>query len=254
MTSLELATAKTQVAALLIEDLQFAYPAQTPLISNLSLSIAQGQKVGLIGHNGSGKTTLFHLISGILYPTQGEISAFGRPIEAGQFHPDVGLVFQSPNDQLFTTSVRDDVAFGPQNMDLQPDEIEKRVQSAFAATGTSHLADRVPQNLSGGEKSMVAIAAVLAMLPRLVLYDEPSANLDLRARRRLIEFLQQSTETILLAAHDLEMIREVCDRVILLNGGQILADGHPDRVMCHQDLMEDSGLEVPYSLRGRSLS
>lgn len=239
---------KTQEIALSVSDLTFAYPKQEKVLQNLSFQIYAGERVGLIGPNGSGKTTLFLLSCGILTPTEGKIQLFDQAVKTGKFHPDIGLVFQNPNDQLFTTSVWDDVAFGPQNMDLEPEDVEKRVQESLALTGVESLRERVPQNLSGGERCMVAIAAVLAMRPRLVLYDEPSANLDLRARRRLIQFLQDASHTVLLSTHDLELVLEVCDRVLLLDEGRIIADGTPHQVMQDAFLMERHGLEKPHSL------
>jgi cobalt/nickel transport system ATP-binding protein len=183
-----------------------------------------------------------------LTPTAGEVQLFGKAVEPSGFYPEIGLVFQNPNDQLFTTSVRDDVAFGPKNMNLDPQEVEKRVQKSLEITGVDYLRDRVPQNLSGGEKCMVAIASVIAMHPRLVLYDEPSANLDLRARRRLIEFLHDSEQTFMISTHDLELVLEVCDRVLLLDEGQIMVDGNPHEIMRDADFMEAHGLEKPHSL------
>lgn len=233
--------------ALSVSNLKFAYPKQEEIFSNLNLQIQSEERVGLIGPNGSGKTTLFLLICGILLPTSGKIEVFGKSIETG-FSSDIGLVFQNPDDQLFTTRVRDDVTFGPQNMALEKEEVEKLVRQALAATGVEHLSERVPQNLSGGEKSMVAIATVLAMKPRVILYDEPSANLDLRARRRLIEFLQNSQETIMISTHDLDLVLEVCDRVLLLDEGKIVADGKSREIMGDQQLMEAHGLEKPHSL------
>jgi cobalt/nickel transport system ATP-binding protein len=239
---------KTGKAALSISGLTFAYPNQTTLVKDLNLIIRPGERVGLIGPNGSGKTTLFLLICGILTPASGEIQLLGQPVEMGEFRPEIGLVFQNPDDQLFTTSVRDDVAFGPENMNLDSQEIENRVREALAVTGMEELIDRVPQNLSGGEKCMVAIASVLAMQPQIILYDEPTANLDMRARRRLIQFLQNSQQTYLVSTHDLEVVLEVCDRVILLDEGQIIADGNPREVMRDKQLMEAHGLEKPHSL------
>jgi ABC-type cobalt transport system, ATPase component len=159
------------------------------------------------------------------------------------------LVFQDPNDQLFAPSVAEDVAFGLRNLARPEGEIAAAVRAALHLTGTLHLADRPPHHLSGGEKRMVAIAGILAMQPQLVLYDEPTANLDLRARRRLIVFLQQAAHTFLLASHDLELILEVCDQVILLDQGRIWAQGSPAHLMGRADLMEAHGLEVPPSLR-----
>lgn len=234
--------------AIAVKNLSFSYFDINTIIKDLDLDIFAGEKVGLIGGNGKGKTTLFLLICGILSPKNGTIELFEKKIESGKFNPEIGLVFQNPNDQLFCPTVRDDVAFGPENIGLTTEEINKRVTIALTLTGVSHLIDRTPHQLSGGEKSMVAIASVIAMQPKIVLYDEPNANLDLRARRRLIDFLQSAKETILLSSHDLELILEVCDRVILLDQTKIIADGIPREIMSNKQLMEDHDLEVPYSL------
>ncbi|MBE9079705.1 ABC transporter ATP-binding protein [Romeria aff. gracilis LEGE 07310] len=234
--------------ALTISDLTFAYPKQDKLFQSFDLQVHNGRKVGLIGPNGSGKTTLFLLTCGILAAKSGNISILDQSMDVGKFNSNIGLVFQNPNDQLFTTCVRDDVAFGPKNMGLDQHEIDERVHQSLAATGTEDLIDRVPQNLSGGEKSMVAIATVLAMRPRLILYDEPSASLDLYSRRQLIQFLQKSQETILVSTHDLELVLEVCDRVLLLDDGCVVADGKPAKIMSDVELMQAHRLEKPHSL------
>jgi cobalt/nickel transport system ATP-binding protein len=234
--------------ALTISALTFAYPKQDKLFENFDLQVHSGEKVGLIGPNGSGKTTLFLLACGILAAKSGEISVFDQPMDVGKFNSNIGLVFQNPDDQLFTTCVRDDVAFGPKNMGLDQDEIDERVHQSLVATGTEDLIDRVPQNLSGGEKSMAAIATVLAMRPSLILYDEPSASLDLYSRRQLIQFLQKSQETILVSTHDLELVLEVCDRVLLLDDGSAVADGKPAEIMSNVELMQAHRLEKPHAL------
>ncbi len=238
---------KIESIAVKISNLSFAYPQSQAILNNLNLEILTGEKVGIIGPNGAGKTTLFLSICGILSP-MGDISVLGKPIIRGEFHSEIGFVFQNPDDQLFCPTVKDDVAFGPENMGLSSEEVNERVAYALNLTGVSHLKDRIPHQLSGGEKCMVAIASVLAMQPKLMMYDEPSANLDLKARRRLIKFLQHSRETILVSSHDLELILEVCDRLILINQGRIIADGTPQQIMAKQELMENNNLEVPYSL------
>ena len=234
--------------AIALSNINFRYNESRTILTDVNLDITSGESVGLIGANGAGKTSLFLAICGILKPTYGEIELYGRSIEAGQFNPEIGLVFQNPNDQLFCPTVRDDIAFGLENIELPPQEIEARINAALSLTGVTHLADRISHQLSGGEKCMVAIAAVLAMLPQIVLYDEPSANLDLRARRRLIQFLKSSRETTIISSHDLELIVEVCDRVVVLNQGRIVADGIPEVIMSNSSLMEVNGLEVPHSL------
>jgi len=221
---------------------------QKTIINQIKFQVYQKERIGIIGANGAGKTTLFLLMCGILAASSGEIYLFEDKITQGKFYPNIGLVFQNPNDQLFCSTVGEDVAFGPKNMGLNITEVNQRVEDALNLTGMLSLVNRVPYQLSGGEKCMVAIATVLAMKPKLVLYDEPSANLDLKARRRLINFLQSASQTYLLASHDLELILEVCERVILLSGGKIVADGKPREIMSDHLLMEENSLEVPHSL------
>ena len=239
----------TQNRVLSVHDLHYAYPDQPNVLQGINLQVSVAEKVGLIGPNGAGKTSLFLSICGALSPQSGEILLLNRPVRPGEFRPELGLVFQNPTDQLFSLSVRDDIAFGPMNMGLSDDEIETRVQEALALTGVGELAERPPHHLSGGEKRMAAIASVLAMRPQVMIYDEPSANLDIRSRRRLIQFLQAAQQTLLVSSHDLQLILEVCDRVILLDQGQIIADGPVHEVMRHASLMEAHGLEQPSSLR-----
>lgn len=231
-----------------IQSLIFAYPGQPPILDGVSFAARAGEKIGVIGPNGAGKTSLFMTICGILPPTSGSISLFGQAVVPGEFRPELGLVFQNPNDQLFSATVAADVAFGPENMGLSPDEVQARTEAALRLTGMLDHQHRAPHHLSGGEKRMVAIASVLSMLPDLIIYDEPSANLDLRARRRLIQFLQTSQETMLISSHDLEFVLEVCDRVLLLDERHIIADGSPPVIMGNEELMLAHGLEMPHSL------
>ncbi|MEM7335065.1 MAG: energy-coupling factor ABC transporter ATP-binding protein [Chloroflexota bacterium] len=234
--------------ALTITNLQFAYP-ETKVLQNINLMIEQGEHIGVIGPNGVGKTTLFHTICGILKPTGGGVELFGQPIKTGQFHPEVGLVFQYPDDQLFSPSVWDDVLFGPLNMGLDRQQAEAQTELALQETGMIQFKDRAPHHLSGGQKRMIAIAGVRAMQPKVVLYDEPSANLDIRSRRQLINFIKSSPETVLVSSHDLELILEVSQRIILIDDGQIIVDGNPADIMSDDALMEAHGLERPHSLK-----
>jgi cobalt/nickel transport system ATP-binding protein len=249
--SIEIPTRKdllVRPVAIALRDISFSYPDHPNILSGVDLRIREGERVGLIGHNGCGKTTLFMLICGLLKPNTGTIHLFDQLVEPNEFHPDVGFLFQDPEDQLFSPSVWDDVAFGPQNLGLSDAEVRERVEASLELTGIRYLAERPPHHLSGGEKQMVAIAGLLAMCPRILLYDEPTASLDLRTRRRLIRFLQHSDETMLLASHDLEFLLEVCDRVVLIDEGRIIADGDPTEVMSDQAMMEAHGLEKPHSL------
>ena len=235
-------------SAITTQNLTFHYPNCEPVLDDVSLLVHKGQRIGIIGHNGCGKTTLFMLLCGVLSPTAGEIFLLGQPVKPGEFRPEVAMLFQDPDDQLFSPTVREDIAFGPHNMGLDPEAANARVNKALAITGTDFLAERTPHHLSGGEKQMVAIAGLLAMHPEVVLLDEPTASLDMRTRRRLIGFLQRSAETLLISSHDLEFVLEVCDRVLLIDNGQIIADGDPLDIMGDQELMEEHGLEKPHSL------
>ncbi|MCD4687559.1 MAG: energy-coupling factor ABC transporter ATP-binding protein [Anaerolineae bacterium] len=231
-----------------VSGLRFGYPSRPDVLHDVSITISPGARVGLIGPNGAGKTSLFLAIAGVLKATAGEVTLAGEPMRYNKFHPEIGLVFQNADDQLFSPTVRDDVAFGPTNMRLPAPEIAARVEAALTTVGALELAERPPHHLSGGEKRMVAIAGVLALHPRVIMYDEPDANLDVRARRRLIRFLQASEQTLLIASHDLGLILEVCDRVLLLDEGRIVADGDPRAIMGDAALMETHGLEKPHSL------
>ncbi|AFY70861.1 Fe(3+)-transporting ATPase [Thalassoporum mexicanum PCC 7367] len=231
-----------------IAELGFSYADRADVLQGLNLQVSAGEKIGLIGPNGAGKTTLFLIICGVLSATSGQVNLFGEAIAPGKFRSEIGLVFQNPNDQLFSASVWDDVAFGPINMGMTAQEVTHCVQAALELTGVADLAQRPPHHLSGGEKRMVAIASVLACGPQLIIYDEPSANLDIRSRRRLIEFLQASNATRLVCSHDLELILELCDRVILLDEGKIVADGRAIEIMGDRNLMHKHGLERPHSL------
>jgi cobalt/nickel transport system ATP-binding protein len=237
-----------QPPALEISELHFSYPDRPGVLQGLSLTVQAGERLGIVGPNGAGKTTLFLIACGVLKPEKGSVSLFGQPVRHKGFRPEIGMVFQNSDDQLFSPSVWDDVAFGPYNLGLSQPEVEARVQEALNTTGVLGLAERAPHHLSGGEKRMVSIAGVLAMRPRLVVYDEPSANLDIRSRRRLINFLQNSPQTILVASHDLELVLEVCSRVVLVDQGRVVAGESPRELMCDVDLMEAHGLERPHSL------
>ena len=234
--------------ALRLEGISFAYSEHHKILEQVSFQVHAGEKVGFIGHNGCGKTTLFRLICGLLNPSAGQASVFERPVKPGDFSTDVGLLFQVPEDQLISPTVWDDIAFGPYNLGLSECEVNERVEMALHMTGTQKLASRPPHHLSGGEKQMVAIAGLLAMKPRVLLCDEPTASLDLSTRRRLIHFLQRSHETLAIASHDLEFLLEVCDRVILFDQGIMIADGPIRDVMSDQRLMEQHSLEKPHSL------
>ncbi len=230
-------------------DLRYGYPGQAAVLNAISFRMQRGERVGLIGPNGAGKTTLFLLICGIVSAESGTIEISGCPVLKGRFNPAVGMVFQHTADQLICPTVREDIAFGPQNMGLPVEEVVGNVDRAAGATGITPLLDRVPHQLSSGEQRLVAVAGVLAMQPELLILDEPTADLDLRYRRRMVGMLKgMDQKTMFTASHDLEFILEVCTRVMVLDQGVIQADGEPATVMADRCLMEEHGLEVPHSL------
>jgi cobalt/nickel transport system ATP-binding protein len=233
-------------------DLTFAYPDGHPAIRSLSFVIRHGESVGIIGANGAGKSTLLLLLLGLLQPSGGEILIGDVRITPGtatEVRRHLGLVFQDPDDQLFMTSVYDDVAFGPRNRHLDDAAVDRRVQAALATVGITHLAGRAPYQLSGGEKRAASIATVLAMQPDVLIMDEPTAGLDPRSRRRVIDFLQGFAHTKMITAHDLDLIQATCRRTIILLDGAIAADGLSDDLLTDAALLDRCGLEVPPALR-----
>lgn len=235
-----------------IRDLFFAYPDGTEALKGVSFRIDHGGAVALVGANGAGKSTLLLHLNGYLPTTRGEVrigdTALTRET-ASLARRAVGMVFQDPDDQLFMPTVAEDVAFGPLNAGLPTDQVELRVATALARVGMAHVRDRPPYRLSAGEKRAVAIATVLAMTPDILVMDEPSSNLDPRARRRLIELLQSFEHTKIIATHDLELVVEVCSRVIVLDGGKVVADGPASDILSDEPLMLAHGLERPHSLK-----
>ena len=241
------------VSAVAVRDLSFVYPDGTEALRDITFTVEPGSAVALVGANGAGKSTLLQHLNGCLFSAkQGEIR-IGETVVSRKsvslVRRAVGMVFQDSDDQLFMPTVAEDVAFGPLNADLPSEEVVRRIESALERVGMSHVQDRPPYRLSAGEKRAVAIASVLAMEPEILVMDEPSSNLDPRARRRLIELLQSFGHTRIIATHDLELAVEVCSRVIVLDEGRVVADGPMIDVLNDEALMEAHGLERPHILR-----
>jgi cobalt/nickel transport system ATP-binding protein len=238
--------------AVRVSELSFAYPDGPTALDGVSLELAAGESVGLVGPNGAGKTTLFLCLAGVLPAPRGRIALLGLdpadPAQRRRLPEHVGIVFQNSDDQLFNTTVLDDVAFGPLNLGLPADEVRRRVTEALGRVGLSGFEERVPFHLSGGEKRRVALAGVLAMRPGVLLLDEPSMYLDPRGRRELIGLVNGLGGTKLIASHDLEMILQTCGRAVVLDGGKVTADGPVREMLGNAALMEAHGLEVPHSL------
>lgn len=216
------------------DNLSFTYAgSQRRALDGVSFSIAEGEKVALLGLNGSGKTTMLLLAAGLMEATSGEIRLAGRCLDsrnASDAWRVAGMLFQNSDDQLFMPSVEEDVAFGPANMGLTRDETAGRVDRALQLVGCEELRHRQPSHLSGGEKRMVSLATVLAMEPRLMLFDEPTSMLDIAARRRFVEVTAGLPAAMLMSTHDPELARKLCPRALLVDHGRIIADGPTDSI------------------------
>ncbi len=229
-----------------VQALQFAYPDGHTALRGVDLSIAPGEKVALVGPNGAGKSTLMLHLNGLLQAGAGAVSVCGLSIRAetlGQVRAAVGLVFQDPDDQLFSPTVFEDVAFGPLHMGLAEAEVRARVERALAAVGMGAYAQRVSHHLSVGEKKRIAIATVLSMSPEILVLDEPSAGLDPRARRGLIRLLSELPQTMLVSTHDLRLVAEVFPRTVIMDQGRVVADGPTARLLGDPALLDAHGLE-----------
>lgn len=236
-----------------VQDLQYTYPDGTKALQGISFRITHGEAVGIIGANGAGKSTLLLHLNGYLIPAAGRVRIGDLPLTSKtlqHIRRTVGMVFQNPDDQLFMPVVYDDVAFGPLNLGLPPEEIEQKVMEALSTVGASHLKDRPPYRLSGGEKRSVAIASVLSMSPSILVMDEPTSNLDPKARRQLIGLLTSFEHTRIIATHDLDMVLDLCARTIVLKEGKVLADGRTADILRDKELLDAGGLEKPLSLQG----
>lgn len=241
--------------AIRVENLRYRYHDGTWALKGVSLTVAKGESVAIVGPNGAGKTTLLLHLNGILQG-EGKVFVFGEEVTKRNLlkvRQWVGIVFQDPDDQLFMPTVLEDVAFGPLNLGLSQDEAIKRAIEALEEVGMAHALNRSPHQLSFGERKRVAIATALAMQPKILVLDEPTANLDPRSRRQLLKLLKQLSVTKIVATHDLDAALNLCERVIVMDEGQIVADGNAQTLLSNANLMEAHGLEVPASLLHPSL-
>ena len=231
-----------------VEHLHYAYPDGFEALLGVSLRIARGEKVALVGPNGAGKSTLMLQLNGTLRPEHGSVLVAGLAVNKDtirRVRAEVGLVFQDPDDQLFSPTVFDDVAFGPLHMGLPADEVHQRVERALAAVGMAAFAHRVPHRMSLGQRKRVALATVLSMDPSILVFDEPSAGLDPRGRRELIRLLRSLDQTMLVSTHDMRLVAEVFPRTVVMDDGQVVADGPTEAILADQALLEAHGLEAP---------
>lgn len=233
-------------------NVSFSYEPGTPVLDNLSFHIRRGETVGLIGANGAGKSTIMKLMLGLL-PAQGEILVEGMPVtkqNLSVIRQKIGFVLQDSDNQMFMPTVYEDMIFGPRNYGLTREEADARVDRVLKELGLESLKYRHNHKISGGEKRMAAIATILAMEPEMIVMDEPSTALDPVNRRTVISTINSRKETKLIASHDLDMILDTCQRVILLNHGRIVADGEAETILRDQALLEANRMELPFCLQG----
>ena len=235
------------------QNVSFAYEKERPVLRGLSFRIERGEAVGLIGANGAGKSTLMKLLLGLL---QGEGRVLVDGVEVrrdtlGEIRRKLGFVLQNADNQMFMPTVYEDMIFAPLNYGLSREETDARVDAVLERLHSEDLKHRYNHKISGGEKRMAAIATILAMEPEAILMDEPTTALDPRNRRLVINTIRELSQTKLIASHDLDMILDTCERVILLSGGRVAADGPAETLLRDRALLEENRMELPLSLQGR---
>ncbi len=237
----------TKTNFIYVNNLKYKYPDGTNALNGISFNVSEGEKIAIIGPNGAGKTTLLYLINGIL---KGEGEIFIDNIRVDDNNWDkirniVGLIFQNPDDQLFCSTVNEDISFGLINLIRDDKEIKKRVEKVLKFLNMIKFKDKSPHHLSYGEKKRIALASVLVRNPEIIMFDEPTSNLDPFMRKKFINLIKKIKKTIIIATHDLEMVYEICNKVIVINNGKINIIGDTDNILSDENLMRKNKLEVP---------
>lgn len=233
-----------------INDLYYKYPDNYNALNGIDLTLYEGETLGIVGSNGSGKTTLLYHLTGILLPSKGSIEINGLKVNnknLPEVRKNIGFTFQNPENQLFTMSVYDDVAFGPKNYKFSKLMVNEMVMEALRKVGIENLKDKAPYRLSGGQQNLVAISTAISMNPYILIMDEPTSALDPKSRRRIINLLNNFEYTKIIATHDLDLVLDTCDRTVILNNGRIVADGPTRDILLDENLMEKYDLELPLS-------
>lgn len=228
-----------------VENLNYSYERKHQVLSDITFHAAEQDSIGLVGANGVGKSTLLKILVGLNMDFTGDVRVQEIPLTPktlNSVREKIGYVFQDSDSQLFTSTVYEDVAFGPRNLGLSEEEVERRVMQALEMTHITHLKDKSIYKMSGGEKKLASIATILSMNPNILLMDEPSVALDPRNRRNLIEILNSFDHLKIIASHDLDMIHQTCNRVILMYEGKIVYDGPTEEVLNNEELLYQYGL------------
>ena len=236
-----------------IKNLSYTYPDGTHALKNVNMEILKGQKVAIMGPNGAGKSTLFSHFNGLTEPTSGYLELDGKKMEYDkksllEVRQKVGIVFQDPNDQLFAPTVKEDVAFGPMNLGLSYEEVEKRVDEALELVGMKKFKDKTPHHLSGGQKKRVAIAGIIAMRPEIMILDEPTAGLDPQGVDQVLTILNNLNKegmSIVISSHDIEMVNGFAEKIFVLYEGEILAIGDKHEIFSNKELLKKAHLKAP---------
>lgn len=238
--------------AIEVHNLTYRYPDKTLALDDVSFTIHHGERVALLGPNGAGKSTLISHLNGITAAQQGTVAIEDIIITEKTLptvRSRVGVVFQDPDNMLFMTSIAEDIAFGPLNMGLTGDEVQRRVDSALAAVSLTAKADKPGMHVSFGQKKRAALASVLSMEPAVLVLDEPTSNLDPRAKREMTELVACLDITLMIATHDMDLAWRMCDRALVLDGGRVVAHGPAREIMANEELMMRHGLDVPIAAR-----
>lgn len=231
-----------------ISNLGYVYPCGREALKDININIKKGESVALVGANGAGKSTMLSILVGIFENNIGSVKIDDVQLDKknlAEIRRKVGMVFQNPDDQLFMPRIYDDIAFGLKNLKFTESEVRHKVEAIMETLNISHLRDRMSHKLSGGEKRTCILAAVLAMEPEVLALDEPSCFLDPKARRQMIKTLASIALTKIIATHDLDMVLELCDRVVVLKNGEVYADGRPDDILMDENILKECSLELP---------
>lgn len=235
------------------KNLSFTYPDGTKALQNVNLQIKKGEKIAIMGPNGAGKSTLFSHFNGLTEPTSGHVEVDGEKIifekdELLKVRQKVGIVFQDPNDQLFAPTVKEDVAFGPMNLGLDYDEVERRIAESLEMVGMEGFEEKTPHHLSGGQQKRIAIAGIVAMRPEIMILDEPTAGLDPEGVDKVLNILNNLNKegmSIVISSHDIEMVNGFAEKIFVLNEGEILASGDKDEIFSDKELLKKAHLKAP---------